>query len=432
MAYIVGHPIKNPADFFGRSHQIRRFFEIVAGTQAQSVSVLGLRRAGKTSFLHHVAEPQVMAQFLPDVKRYVMIYLDVSFCRTPAEFYHRLWRRLHAALQQVAPHNAGLMPSTTQVTMYDVETLLYQFGDRRVILLLDEFDQLRTGEFDQDFLTELRALTSSWDYELACVTASYWDLYKLGEAIGLPPTSPFYNIFYPTAIYLSGLQTAEAETLIRTPAARANYSCSEQDVAQIGELAGTLPFFLQATAARWFQEKRNGQRPTPESVVNYLVSVLARYFAQWWRHFGACERDILRTVAQQGSIAGTSCNGLKQKEALRQLYNYGLLRHEAGQWVVNGRILAAWLRSYSELDAMSRAAPEALETNPVALRKALAEYFSLDELRLLCFDLNVDYDELGGGRRKSDKAAELVNYWKRKKDLETLAEAIRRERGAIV
>ena len=50
MSYIVGHPIKHPADFYGRHEEVARLFEIIGGRQAQSVSVLGLRRVGKTSF----------------------------------------------------------------------------------------------------------------------------------------------------------------------------------------------------------------------------------------------------------------------------------------------------------------------------------------------------------------------------------------------
>ncbi|MCP4425777.1 MAG: ATP-binding protein, partial [Chloroflexi bacterium] len=81
MSYIVGHPIKKPADFYGRSEQTRRFFEIIGGTQAQSVSVLGLRRAGKTSFLQYVAHKDVMARYLPDPENYAMVYVDMSSCK---------------------------------------------------------------------------------------------------------------------------------------------------------------------------------------------------------------------------------------------------------------------------------------------------------------------------------------------------------------
>ena len=96
--YIVGHPIKNQADFYGRSLAIRRFYEVIAGQQAQSLSVVGARRAGKTSFLLHVAHPEMMQQHLAEPDQTVMVYLDMSFCKTPEEFYGRLAQRLQQAL----------------------------------------------------------------------------------------------------------------------------------------------------------------------------------------------------------------------------------------------------------------------------------------------------------------------------------------------
>jgi hypothetical protein len=49
----------------------------------------------------------------------------------------------------------------------------------------------------------------------------------------------------------------------------------------------------------------------------------------------------------------------------------------------------------------------------VDLRQKLADHFSQDELRILCFDLDVDYEELKG-EGKTNKAMELVAYLKRR------------------
>ena len=43
----------------------------------------------------------------------------------------------------------------------------------------------------------------------------------------------------------------------------------------------------------------------------------------------------------------------------------------------------------------------------IHLQRQLVEYFDLSELKTLCFELGMDYDELGG-ETKSDKARELV------------------------
>ena len=195
MSYIVGHPIKHPQDFYGRLQQKKRFYEIISGPQAQSITILGARRSGKTSFLRHIAHPDVMASYLAEPEKYIMVYIDVSACRTPSEFYQRTIAKLTQLLPDVQEINLWKEPEHDQVTMFHLETILCQFPNKRIILLLDEFDKIRKGAFDQDFLTELRALASVWEYELACITASYWNLYQLGADVGLPPTSPFYNIF---------------------------------------------------------------------------------------------------------------------------------------------------------------------------------------------------------------------------------------------
>jgi hypothetical protein len=63
----------------------------------------------------------------------------------------------------------------------------------------------------------------------------------------------------------------------------------------------------------------------------------------------------------------------------------------------------------------------------VLLRNLIDDGFDLDELRILCFDLGVDYDNLGG-EGKTAKACELVSYMKRRGRLDELEAAVHRER----
>jgi hypothetical protein len=436
MPYIVGHPVKRPGDFYGRSQQLRRFFEIIGGTQAQSVSILGLRRAGKTSFLQYVAHEEVMERYLPNMENYVMVYVDMSTCKTPSDFYHRLLVRLKMALVKGKSVNPW-QESTSGVTrMYDVEALLCQHANKRVILLLDEFDHLKTAAFDQDFLTELRAMTSVLEYEMACVTSSYWDLYQLGSHIGLPPTSPFYNIFYPTPIYMSGFEPADVKALIIEPAERFGFDVSNEDVKRIHQLAGTLPFFIQATAAKWFQEKRAEKSPNPAQIGNHMVAIMSPYFAQWWRHFTAGERDLLLALTQKTPLDELPYTDIELSEAARRLLNYGLLVRRGEGFRINGTITKFWIRQHAGKIVLNgrNGATKILQPNtiePAAVRQALVNYFDMEELRTLCFDLGVDFDELKGNG-KGAKARELVQHWQRQGDLTPLMEAIHQQRGTII
>ena len=337
--YVVGPPVRATGDFFGRAGQTRRFYETLAGgPQTQCVSVLGLRRAGKTSFLQYVAQPDVIAAHLPDAARYVPLIVDLSACRTPADLYMRVARGLLRAL----PGRAAAEPPA-MADAYTVESLLYAFGGRRVVLFLDEFDALRTAGFGDDFLIELRALAGVWDYELAYVTASYWPLAQLGNFVGLPATSPFYNIFYPTPLYVAGLNPAELDELVRVPAGRVGIVADDEDVALVRDIAGTLPFFVQATAAAWLAHKADGRSPDAAAIARRLTSEMGPYFEQWWRGFSDVERDVLRAVTAERPVGRLPYDAAELETAVRRLADYGVLVAAGEHWGCDSGLFRRWL-----------------------------------------------------------------------------------------
>lgn len=75
--------------------------------------------------------------------------------------------------------------------------------------------------------------------------------------------------------------------------------------------------------------------------------------------------------------------------------------------------------------------PTALENSEmVGLHEVIVDYFSEQELRTLCFNLNVDYDDLPFSGR-SNKARELVGLFTRNNALHKLREAIEQERPFV-
>lgn len=227
--------------------------------------------------------------------------------------------------------------------IHDIEAFLPQFPDYRFILLLDEFDRLRTGQFDQNFLAELRALTIHWEYELACVTASFWDIYQLGEYVSLQPTSPFYNIFYPSPIILQGLETAEIEQLLQTPAAEENLPFSPKEIASIYRLAGSLPFFIQAMAADSLRRKKQGESLSSAKALRQLTANLSTYFKQWWQQFGTLEQEILCNVAQFKHTKNLNYNLDDIEVTKTRFINFGLIRKVENTLSINGDIFTLWL-----------------------------------------------------------------------------------------
>ena len=68
-----------------------------------------------------------------------------------------------------------------------------------------------------------------------------------------------------------------------------------------------------------------------------------------------------------------------------------------------------------------------LSENPATLREFLADFFDLEEIKTLCQDLEVDFEELGGQGKKG-KARELVEFLKRHSRLNDLAVALEKRR----
>jgi hypothetical protein len=67
-------------------------------------------------------------------------------------------------------------------------------------------------------------------------------------------------------------------------------------------------------------------------------------------------------------------------------------------------------------------------TDLVALRKRIVTGYNLEEIRTLCSDIGVDYDNLGG-EGKEAKARELVAYLKRRNKLDDLIRFLQDDRG---
>lgn len=66
-----------------------------------------------------------------------------------------------------------------------------------------------------------------------------------------------------------------------------------------------------------------------------------------------------------------------------------------------------------------------------ALRLILADVYDMTELKMLCRDLNVDWDEIPGNR-KSERISELIEYLKRRERLDEMIRLVNEERNNIL
>jgi nucleoside phosphorylase len=75
--------------------------------------------------------------------------------------------------------------------------------------------------------------------------------------------------------------------------------------------------------------------------------------------------------------------------------------------------------------------PAQMRSSNEGLRVTLAEVFSLAELKVLCFDLHIDWDEIAG-ERKTDKIVDLLGYCERNRRTADLIAKVNRDRDNIL
>ncbi len=343
--YIVGSPIREPSSFYGRRDLAARLFAAVFGQQLSSISVLGARRTGKTSFLTFVENNSTLCKYLgPRHKSVVPVFFDLQANITSVlRFYEQLMELTTRVLENYGEARFHA-PKFTTDTHY--HSLVEEFFDGmcrkgwRFLILLDEFEQLLAHDvFDENFFSSLRALAGVRD--VAWVTASFRDIYQLEKKAGFGAGSPFFNIFHPVPIYVGALSEEEARQLITRPAEKAGHPFTDEDVTFILTMAGRLPFAIQAAASMLYQADRSGK--TSKSVLGStreeFYKAMRKHFSHNWAHFTSTERQALLKLVQAGELTS------EDHEALRDLANYGFVEEIHRNYRILGDAFTEWISS---------------------------------------------------------------------------------------
>jgi hypothetical protein len=207
-------PVRMPEQFFGREKETRRALGFLH--RRQSVSIVGPARIGKTSFLLHVARPDVRAQYRL-AEKHIFVYLDgrsLVGC-DQGQCYLSI---LEETLRQVKGDKAtgikldeALRGTDLQTVYFNLRSLFRtaQVSGLKLIVLLDDLELLSQNHHLEDrFFSVLRSLHTS--YQVAYLVASHCPLDTLER---IPPeVSPFFNIFQPIA--LEPLAPGESRELV--------------------------------------------------------------------------------------------------------------------------------------------------------------------------------------------------------------------------
>lgn len=286
-------PIRDPEYFCDRRLETKHTWRMLSNKQ--SVSVIGPRKIGKTSFLFHLCRPEVMQEHGLDPSRYLCVYIN---CEDLGHLGHQALYALltseiaDQSLQQ--GHNIAMPERPVSHLEFERAIAAVFERDLTLVLIFDEFELLSQNEnLDLAFFSGLRALATR--FGLAYLTCSRRPL------LGLPHTldySPFFNIF--CTVRLSLFDEGASRDLIARYLDKAGASLPPAIVDNVLQVGGGHPFFLQV-AGYWALELQQAKgSPLGERDLDLLEQSIRgqieSHLDYYWGHLSDVERYVLAAL----------------------------------------------------------------------------------------------------------------------------------------
>jgi GAF domain-containing protein len=341
--YMVGGPIRDPQNFFGREKLIQ---DILDGISNNNVIVHGERRIGKTSLLfqleHHLNQlSRSDSEFL-----FLPVFYSLQGV-AEKHFFGFLARQVQVATQvpiQKSPEDVFDYIDLQEYLEQVIEVMAARYPKRplRLVLLLDEmdafwgYDQILHERFRHLFMTDcgrnLRMIISG--LTLKMVTSL---------------TSPWYNIAQTKQML--PLETDEAWDLVTTPVA-GYYSFDKAALDAILEMSNCKPIELQRLAYRSVNNMLdrmlvfNGpkeilsdgfriERQDVEIATRQILHEKETEYYDFWNSLSVEHQNVLRDAI---NAAGWISNG----QLFNQEQHYNVTYLENGK-LRTTRLFALWL-----------------------------------------------------------------------------------------
>lgn len=307
--FTYGNPISDPQRFFGRQREVDQVFSRLRNAEAESSSLVGERRVGKTSLLHHLMHPAVRLKYGVDSDKYIFVYADLQMVgpdTTPTRLVQRLLRNLARSVPQgevgqIAEELRGLevIDNFAMADLFDA----VDANGLHVVFLLDEFENVTTNSnFGPEFFYGLRSLAIQ--HNLTLITSSVSELIELTHSEAIR-SSPFFNIFANINVRLFSRE--EARRMIAAYLDGTGVSFSEGEIEETLRLAGTHPFFLQAACHFLFEAYQ--QKLDPEERQNFLLKEFREeataHLEDYWRNSTDGEKIVLTALSLLAQRAKT-------------------------------------------------------------------------------------------------------------------------------
>ena len=288
-----GSPV-SPERFYGRLEQRLDVKNRIGAISSQSLSIVGLRRSGRTSLLRYIkARP---SEFCQPNQRPLIIHLDFQSQKytTPFGILEGFRRGIESAI--------GVSPWSNNKDSFEVESGLATLRDQgyRTIVLIDEFESITAHlHHFTDWGDDWRAkMSDSLFVSVICSKRSIDEVYA---ACGL--TSPFGNMFATTI--LGAFEQNEFRELLLDGFERGGRPLRDQEIDFIDELSGGLPYYTQMAAALFWQYANQ------EKVREKFELQSKHRFVELWDDFTPNEQQRIVRIASSELSSPENIGGCK-------------------------------------------------------------------------------------------------------------------------
>ena len=235
--FVIGPPITEPSQFFGREYILKRIFDVWKYMPLQHIAIVGLKRSGKTSLLHYLRRiidipPE---QLRPNQRHdwltlgYQWVFVDFQDPRMC--YQESLLRHILIELDMPIPEPCDLV---------SFMEIIDQYLETPSLILLDEIGAgLTSPDLDEQFWWGMRSLGSNHaGGKLGFLFTAHQPPEEMIIDDNKP--SPFFNIF-GHVLNLGPFAENEARDLI----ASSPQIFNNNDVEWILAQSGCWPALLQ-------------------------------------------------------------------------------------------------------------------------------------------------------------------------------------------
>jgi tetratricopeptide (TPR) repeat protein/photosystem II stability/assembly factor-like uncharacterized protein len=393
--YFAGPPATQPDTFFGRQDVLRFVDETLASPMHNVIVFHGQRRIGKTSILH-----QIMHRSGQD---YQAVFFDLqNSVASPAhDLFYDITREIAAPFQLPVPGRPDFQDDLDIFRTIFLPQIYERLGDRRLLLLLDEFDalSLQTTSTELDTLPFVKALNrviQSGDKRVVF-------LFVIGRQLK-DLTSQQLQIFRVARHWqITLLKQEDALQLITRPAQE---SLIYQDAAieRIWQLTNGHPYFIQLLCHEIFNQAQRQDTWTVaeahvEAVIDDAISVGESALQWFWDAVSPVERFALYTIGQleveagwatldqlatQRSLQGVQVTDFELRALPDQLVSREVLKRDlAGRYRFAVELVRRWIvQSHSLEEVTTKLTRVAVDEEAKTFFKAGQQAYWAEETEL--------------------------------------------------